>query len=684
MHITSHTNAKDNQTTDIILEHLPTGVALYDASSLQLCQANALFHTFLSAYSALVQSRDCSTNCTFGGQLPESGLTFARLLQLVAERDAPYTGRCSILTPDNTLGWSLEIHPIHAQDGHIIQLLVTTSEIAANSPDTPSRSETSPHVPSLQAPLNCLRIIELLARKVHEALSPLAIGQTAIHILADYLPLRHIYIHTADAELQMLHLLTSSPSMKSDSQQTRQAIPYSSHSPLAEVRRTQKPIIVQNGNDHAPESSQFSFQPGTHCYICIPLYFKDQFQGTLTATFDQTLHQQGEEVQILTGCAVHLASALAQAHQHATVENKCRRLHALLDQLPLGIAVFEHDHRLSYLNSAGARISGIPASDLPPNVASQSSFFSSLKLPGQPASHIELPHIRALHGETVSPHEYAVTQPTGKQTFLRCSAAPLKGEEKLAAALLIFQNLTRDTQLEQQADFLSIASHELRTPITAIQGFVEILQMQHTQNQGPDSPRFRKALDSLHAHVQHLTRLINEMLDLTMLKHSRLPIYPSIQDLRAILTNVIETYSLVSREHRFSLKLGEQQTAEPLIGPFDKDRIIQVLNNLISNAIKYSPKGCEIEVGLRRLVDTSEEALIWVKDQGIGIAAHELPHIFERFYRASSLDRSISGLGIGLYLVNEVVMGHHGSVWVESAEGIGSTFYVRLPLCENQ
>ena len=115
-------------------------------------------------------------------------------------------------------------------------------------------------------------------------------------------------------------------------------------------------------------------------------------------------------------------------------------------------------------------------------------------------------------------------------------------------------------------------------------------------------------------------------------------------------------------------------------GWFDERRITQVLSNLIGNAIKYSPAGGEIEVGLRWTAARPEEALLWVQDGGIGIAPTDLPHLFKRFQRASSLDPALSGLGIGLYLANELVTRHGGYIWVESSEGKGSTFFVRLPL----
>ena len=126
------------------------------------------------------------------------------------------------------------------------------------------------------------------------------------------------------------------------------------------------------------------------------------------------------------------------------------------------------------------------------------------------------------------------------------------------------------------------------------------------------------------------------------------------------------------------------ETTDTLLCCFDEGRIEQVLNNLITNAIKYSSTGSEIVVGLQHSREKPDEALIWVKDHGIGMPANELSHIFERFHRAGNQDRSISGMGIGLYLVNELVTRHGGRVWAESSEGVGSTFYVQLPLKQSQ
>jgi len=250
--------------------------------------------------------------------------------------------------------------------------------------------------------------------------------------------------------------------------------------------------------------------------------------------------------------------------------------------------------------------------------------------------------------------------------------------------VIVFQDITAHKSLEQQKnEFLSIASHELRTPITAIQGFAEILQMQVARSQTL-SPQSLRALTFISEQSESLMRLIEEMLDLSRIENAQLVLNIAPHDLVRTISHVVETQASADRQHSFRFVLEELQATDTLISNFDENRIVQVLNNLISNAIKYSPAGTEIEVGLSYASNTPHEVLMWVKDQGMGVAAKDLPHIFKRFHRSSSIDRSISGLGIGLYLVREVVTRHGGRVWVESTERSGSTFYVHLPLGQNE
>jgi PAS domain S-box-containing protein len=261
------------------------------------------------------------------------------------------------------------------------------------------------------------------------------------------------------------------------------------------------------------------------------------------------------------------------------------------------------------------------------------------------------------------------------------SRAFIEKDGRVSGYVAVHRDITERKSLEQQKNnFLSLASHELRTPITTIQGLAEILQLCLASGQPLDSPRSVHAISSIAEQSHYLTRLIEEMLDLSRLDQAQLLLHLAPHDLLRTLVRVIESQAVTTKQHEIHLVPDGLPASETLIGFFDEERIIQVLSNLISNAIKYSPRGGLIEIGLEQTLERPDEALIWVRDRGIGIPAEALPHIFERFYRASKLEQAMSGLGIGLYLAKEIIARHEGRIWVESVEGAGSTFYVLLPL----
>ncbi|MBA2677926.1 MAG: HAMP domain-containing histidine kinase, partial [Ktedonobacteraceae bacterium] len=236
---------------------------------------------------------------------------------------------------------------------------------------------------------------------------------------------------------------------------------------------------------------------------------------------------------------------------------------------------------------------------------------------------------------------------------------------------------------QQKNEFVWTASHELRTPITIILGFAELLKMAETEEQPLNEPT-RNALTHIIDQSEHLTLLIDAMFDILKIEQGQFKLDRAPHDLLALLVSIIKSQKIAARHHTFRLVLNELREQDLVIGLFDRPRMTQVLSNLINNAVKYSPEGGEIEIGLSAVGDAwpgeYREALIWVKDYGIGIAPDDLPHIFERFYRARSLDGYLSGFGIGLYVVKEVLTRHGGRVWVESTKGVGSTFYAWLPL----
>ncbi len=546
----------------------------------------------------------------------------------------------------------------------------------------------------IEADFHLLEVITAVANSVHEPLNSEHIGITTLDALFAHFHSLGVCLHTADSVQQAFHLLCFRSLRESEYTFERlQYVPYNSAMFIAQGHLYHEAFVIEDM--HTALATDLIAQDDPlviseeYSVVCVPLWFGDQFEGLLTTIFQERISAQDPEIRALGRCGTHIAAALAHARLHTIVKNERTRLRVVLDQLPEGILITEVANGLiSYANGAAEHLLGVPLHDLigtPLDRHLQAHPESDAK--NQNIAPWNFVVVRALSEETVKAQETLVTRADGSIVVSLCSSAPLFSEsEILTGAVLVFQDITVQKSIEQHKnEFLSMTSHELRTPITAIQGIAELLQMNTTQNQHLHSPRSQRALKQIVEQSQHLTNLIEEMLDLSRIEQARFTLKRAPIDVLALLINVVESQAATTRRHELHLNIEENKTANTLIANVDEERLIQVLNNLISNAIKYSPAGGKIEIGLRPMMkpdalQTFDEALIWVKDQGIGIAPEEIPHIFKRFHRASTLDPSLSGLGIGLYLVQEIMESHGGRVWVESVEGSGSTFYVLLPL----
>ncbi len=222
--------------------------------------------------------------------------------------------------------------------------------------------------------------------------------------------------------------------------------------------------------------------------------------------------------------------------------------------------------------------------------------------------------------------------------------------------------------------FLSIASHELKTPITSIRGQAQ-LTMRRLAKQKDPSPEMAEigtTLKKINDQTTRLTSLIDELMDVSSIHAGKLQLRKQNCDLRDICREVVEDQRLLSGRP-ILLKMPEK----PMQMQIDSDRLAQVLVNLISNAIKYSPDGSPVEIVLD---ERPSIALIEVKDSGKGIPKDQQEHIFETFYRTPDAQTSSKrGLGLGLAISKDIVERHNGHIWCESEPGQGSTFFVELP-----
>jgi signal transduction histidine kinase len=236
-----------------------------------------------------------------------------------------------------------------------------------------------------------------------------------------------------------------------------------------------------------------------------------------------------------------------------------------------------------------------------------------------------------------------------------------------------------------KSQFLSIASHELKTPITAMSGFVQIAVRRIKRRLGAGRPNevdwkneeetLLEQLEVVQRQTGKLARLVDELLDVSRIESGRLELRVADVDLPELVAEVMRRHQLMATKHDLRLQYDPDRR---LSVRGDRDHLEQVLNNLIGNAMKYSPDGGPIEVTVSRAGE--HEIEFAVVDHGIGIQPAELARVFGLFYRSPDRNaRDVGGMGLGLYITKEIVDRHNGRIWAESDVGQGTTFHVALP-----
>lgn len=244
-------------------------------------------------------------------------------------------------------------------------------------------------------------------------------------------------------------------------------------------------------------------------------------------------------------------------------------------------------------------------------------------------------------------------------------------QDPTPVALVVYQDVTERIELERRKDeFIGMASHELRTPVTSIKTYMYWLRRKLSKQQDGESTAVLTRIDG---QLDQLTRLVGELLDITQMETGSLPWHEATFALDELVAEITEDQARTTDRHQ----IVQEGEASVLVYA-DRERIGQVLSNFLSNAIKYMPLGGTITVRKER---TAEGVQLAIQDHGIGIPLEKQTQVFERFYRVrSEAHENFPGLGLGLYLCAEIVKRQGGRIWVESQPGAGSTFFFTLPL----
>jgi PAS domain S-box-containing protein len=260
-----------------------------------------------------------------------------------------------------------------------------------------------------------------------------------------------------------------------------------------------------------------------------------------------------------------------------------------------------------------------------------------------------------------------------KLMLLNAHRIELEGQYK-DRILIAIEDITSRREIEQRKDdFLSIASHELKTPLTTVKGYIHMLNRYMPENA---EERYRVLVEKTAAYVTRLNNLITELLDVSRIQTGNIELHKAAFDFDRMLTDTVEGLQAATKSHQITI---EGRAGTLILG--DESHLIQVMNNLLSNAIKYSPESNQILVYVNQVSDYLK---VSVTDYGMGIKKEDQSKIFDRFYRVSEIQQRFPGMGIGLYVCDQIIKNHGGTLWVESEEGKGSTFSFTLPLVNKE
>ncbi|MBI3925907.1 MAG: GAF domain-containing protein [Armatimonadetes bacterium] len=396
--------------------------------------------------------------------------------------------------------------------------------------------------------------------------------------------------------------------------------------------------------------------------LCTPLKHRDRLIGVLMIRRGGPRPFSQDQLDFLPSVADLAAIALENARLYRVERERADQLdlerqksEAILSSMADGVVVCDPAGRIVRSSAAARRmfsewrsLEGAAVTEL---------------LPTLPFEHV---FREALEGS----HECAIRSGEWSDQVFRLTATALRLQERVEGAVLLLHDETARAQVERmKSEFLSMVSHELKTPITTIQAFLELLLFKDF----PDD-RKRKYLRICLDEAQRLYTLIEEILELSRLEAGQFAFQKSACRLDEIVRALLPGFAERSARHQFELEISED--IPPL--QLDSTMMSQAVANLCSNALKYSPEGGLVRVTLR-----SEEHLVLleVEDQGIGIDGDKIPYIFEKFYRVdNSLTRETGGTGLGLSNTRCIVEAHGGSIWVESEPGKGSRFVISLPI----
>ena len=358
------------------------------------------------------------------------------------------------------------------------------------------------------------------------------------------------------------------------------------------------------------------------------------------------------------------------------VARRAAELDSTLNAIADGLLFYTPDQRVLRANATAETLFSLTREELQVPLAEHLRLLHVEHVDGRPFTVEEAPAWRALRGETVRDVIEVLHAPDGRTKWISSSAAPVYTPDgTLIGAIATFSDITRLHELQEQRDvYIHTISHDLRAPLAVIQGYADLLR-EALQQQKLDG-MLQSGVDSIRRGAVRMNVMIQDLVDSARLEGGQLMLELKPINLRAYLDDYLRRIAVTMEVER--IRIDVPDGLPPICA--DANRLERIFSNLLSNALKYSDPGTPVRISARpedRVVQVA------VADQGRGIAPEDLPHLFERFYRAGT-GRTVEGIGLGLYITRMLVEAHGGGIWVESEPGAGSTFYFTLPIAEGK
>ncbi|MGQ9536520.1 MAG: ATP-binding protein [Actinomycetota bacterium] len=439
--------------------------------------------------------------------------------------------------------------------------------------------------------------------------------------------------------------------------------------PLEVAASAVLPVTISR-SDKDPRFDAYMEEAGFASMICVPLFASSSVVGVLACLSRLEHAYDDEDARVLLTLASEAALALEKSGLYRTTLEDKGKIETIINSLTDGLLVLDRDGRVVLANPSAARLLGAGTT-----VGEYTLRDILERMEGEPEFR-EVDLESALAGVLQEGRQVKneLVLRAGDTTFYQVVWLPLHDPSGyVTGAVVLLHDVTDFVELDRmKSNFISMVSHELKTPLTSIKGFVRLLDAGRV---GPVNEKQRRYLEIVLQQTESLTRIIEDLLDLSRIEAGIIEVRSEKVSLGQVARGVLAGLENMAREKGVSLYLDIPDDLPPVAG--DPERLRQVFTNLVHNAVKFTPSGGEVRV---RAEEAGQECMVEVADTGIGISPLDLPRVFDKFYQVdSSATRQQSGTGLGLCISRELVVAQGGRIWVESEKGKGSVFRFTVP-----